>query len=93
MDPKLILVEKLPNPFSMMKIGYLKQLFGVYMISSSGFFLEVSGQVKEWFILEMHKTIKMAHVVVSLMFFIVLCDRGWQGEVLKLMKNDIFRNF
>ena len=44
----------------------------------------------EWFILEMHKTIKMTHVVTCSMVFIVLCNRGWQEEVLKLMKNDQF---
>ena len=27
------------------------------------------------------------------LIFIVLCDRGWQGEVLKLMKNDHFEVF
>ena len=55
-----------------------------------GLFLEVSGQVKEWLILEINKMIKMTHVVACSMVFIVFCDRGWQGEVLNLIKNDNF---
>ena len=37
--------------------------------------------------------IKMTHVVGFSMVFIVLCNRGWQGEVLNLMKNDNFYVF
>ena len=41
----------------------------------------------------MHKMIKMTHVVACSMVFIKLCGRGWQREVLSLMKNDPFYVF
>ena len=60
------------------------------IFSRQGYFPEVSRQVKEWLITEAHKKTNVTHAVACAMVFIVLCDRGWQGGVLKLMKNDHF---
>ena len=38
--------------------------------------------------LELHKIIRVSHAVVFPIIFLLLCDRDWQGGVLKLMKND-----
>ena len=41
-----------------------------------GLFPQVYGQVKEWFILELHEMIRVFHVVVFPIDFKLLCDRG-----------------
>ena len=43
--------------------------------------------------LENHEMIKVLHIVACTMVFNLLCDRGHQGEVLKLMKDDLFLVF
>ena len=41
----------------------------------------------------MHETNRLAHVVVFLMVFNLLCDLGRQGGMPKFMKNDRFKVF
>ena len=49
----------------------------------------VSGQVKESLMSELHKRIRMSHVIVySIVFFLLFYERVWQGGVFKVMKND-----
>ena len=50
-----------------------------------GPFLQFIGQVKEWFISELRKFIRMSHVLPCPMILILLCDRFRQGEVLERM--------
>ena len=45
-----------------------------------GIFIEVSGQFKDWIILEMYEMVKVAHVVACAIVFILLCDQGWQEK-------------
>ena len=40
--------------------------------------------------LELHKIIRVSHVVAYPIFFILLYEQGWQGEVFRVMKNDHF---
>ena len=42
--------------------------------------------------LEIHKTIKMSHLVPCQIYFLLLLffERGWQGVVFKDMKNNHF---
>ena len=47
-------------------------------------------QVKGWFILELHETIRVSHAVACPIVFILFFDRDEQGGVLKVMKNDYF---
>ena len=50
-------------------------------------FPQFSGQVKEWFLLKLNEMIRISHVVECPIVFVLLCNLGWQGGVLKLMKN------
>ena len=63
------------------------------MFSLFGPFLQVFGQVKDWIMLELQKTIRVSHLVrcpiVSLLFY----KRGWQRGEFKVMKNDHFLVF
>lgn len=43
--------------------------------------------------LEMQEIIRVSHVVAYPMAFILLCDRGQQGGVLKATKTDHFKVF
>ena len=43
--------------------------------------------------LELHKIMGVSHVVACPPVFILFCDRGWQGEVFKVMKSDNFSVF
>ena len=38
--------------------------------------------------LELHKTIRVSHVVPYSIVFILFYERGWQGGVFKVMKKD-----
>ena len=60
------------------------------LILESFLLLEISGQVKEWLIIEMYYMIKMSLVVAYAMVFILLWDRGWVRGVLKHIKTDHF---
>ena len=53
-----------------------------------GHFPQVLGQVKEWLMLELHKTIWVSHLVACLIIFILFYEESWQGGVFKVMKND-----
>ena len=44
-------------------------------------------QVKEWLLLKLYEMIRMSYVVECPIVFVYLCHLGWQGGVLKLMKN------
>ena len=48
------------------------------------------GQVKRWFILQVHKIIRVSHAVTFPIVFILFYDRDGQGGVFKVMKNDHF---
>ena len=64
-----------------------------FSISSRfGQFLEIFGQVKEWFMLELHGMIIVPHVAACLMDFNLFSDRVQQPGVLRPTKN-IFRYF
>lgn len=56
-------------------------------------FFVVFGQVKEWFMLELHGMIIVPHVVACLMDFNLFSDRVQQPGVLKPTKNDHFQIF
>ena len=49
-------------------------------------FTQVSSQVKECLILQLHQTIRVLHVVMYPIAFILFYDRNWQGRVFKVMK-------
>ena len=51
-------------------------------------FFKAFGQLKEWLMLELHKTITVSHVVPCPIVVILFHERNWQGGVLKVMKND-----
>ena len=55
-----------------------------------GLFPQVFSQVNEWPILELYEMIRVSHVVVCPVVFILFDDRCLQGGVLKIMKNDHF---
>ena len=40
--------------------------------------------------LELYEMIRVSHVVSCPIVFIFFCERGWQGAVFKVMKNDHF---
>ena len=46
--------------------------------------------VKRCLMLEMHKTIRVLHVVACPIVFILFYERGWQGGVFTLIRNDHF---
>ena len=52
------------------------------------FFLKFFGQFNEWLMLELHKTIRVSHIVACPIVVILFYKQRWQGEVLKVMKND-----
>ena len=54
-----------------------------------GLSLQNFGLVKEWLISGLHEIIRMWDVIAWIMVFILLFDRGRQGEELKLMKYDL----
>ena len=56
-------------------------------------FPEVFGHMKEWLVLELHEMKRVVHIVARLIDFKLLCARGQQGGMLKLMKNDHFLVF
>ena len=58
-----------------------------------GPFPQVFRQVKEWLILELHKTIRVPHIVVCSIVFVLFYDRSCQGRVFKVMKNNYFLIF
>ena len=44
-------------------------------------------------ILELHETIRVSHIVVFAMVFLLLYKQSWQEGVFKVMKNDYFLVF
>ena len=64
-----------------------------YIFISFGHFPQVFAQVNEWPILELHEMIRVPHLVVFPIVFILFDVRDWQGGVLKLIKNDHFLVF
>ena len=50
-----------------------------------GPFPQVSGQVMEWPMLELHKIIRMLHVVSCPIVFLLFYERGWQEEGEKML--------
>lgn len=71
----------------------MKDLFFFSISSRFGQFPEIFGQVKEWFMLELHGMIIVPHVVACLMDFNLFSDRVQQPGVLKPTKNDHFQIF
>ena len=63
------------------------------IFSCFGPFPQVLGQVKEYFLLELHEMIRVSHAVVCTMGFNLLFDRGQQGGGLKPTKNNNFQVF
>ena len=51
-------------------------IIALSIFRSFGPFPRVYGQVKEWFILELHEMIRVLHVVVFPIDFKLLCDPG-----------------
>ena len=62
------------------------------IFSRFGPFLKVFGQVKEWLILELHKIIRVPHVVAPPIVFVLFYGRDWKGYLFKVRKNDHFFN-
>ena len=60
-------------------------LLGIFSCLSP--FFKVFGQVKKWLILELHEMIRVSYAVAYPFFFILLCDYGWHGGVIKFIKN------
>ena len=56
-------------------------------------FPQIFGQVKEWLMIELHKIIRMSHVVACPIVFALIYERGCQGRVFKVIKNDLFLVF
>ena len=50
-------------------------------------------QLEEWSILELHKTIRVSHVVLYLIVFTFFDDRNGQGGMFKVTENDHFLVF
>ena len=50
-------------------------------------FPQFLGQVNEKLPLKLHEVVRMSHVVEYPIVFNSLCNLGWQGGVLKPMKN------
>ena len=51
-------------------------------------FSYVFTQVNEWLISELRKLIRVSKVVACPILFILFHERGWQGGVFKVIKND-----
>ena len=60
------------------------------IFSRFSLFPQVFEQINEWPISKLHKMIRVLHVVVCLIIFILFHGRNWQGGVFKVMKNDYF---
>ena len=43
--------------------------------------------------LELHKIIRLSHVIACTIVFILFYERGWQGGVFKLLRTIIFLVF
>ena len=56
-------------------------------------FFVVFGQVKEWFMLEIHKIIRLSHIYPCSIAFLLIFDQGCRGGVFKVMKKDFFQCF
>ena len=56
-------------------------------------FPQVFRQVKKCLVLQLHEIVRVVHEVACPIVFILIYDRYWQGEVLKIMKNHIFGIF
>ena len=76
--------------------GVLKPMKNDHLLVFSAIwvlFLQVFGQVKEWLILELHKIIRMSHLVIWSIVSPWFYERGWQGIVLKVLENNCFSVF
>ena len=56
-------------------------------------FPQAFGQVKKWIMLELHKIIRVLHLIAPPIIFILFYERSWQGRVLKVMEKDDFLVF
>ena len=65
----------------------------ISIFSLLGPFPQVFGMVKEWLMLELHKITGVSHLVEFPIVISLFYERGWQGGVLKVMKNDRFLVF
>ena len=43
--------------------------------------------------LELHKIIRVSHAAALPIVFVLFYERGWQGGIIKVMKNDHFLIF
>lgn len=73
-------------------LKFMKDFF-FSIFSRFGQFPEIFGQVKKWFMLELHGMIIVPHVVACLMDFNLFSDRVQQPGVLRPTKNDHFQIF
>ena len=60
------------------------------IFSRFGLFPQAFEQVNEWPISKLHEMIRVLHVVVFPIVFILFHDRNWQGGVFKVIRNDYF---
>ena len=62
----------------------------VSVFSCFGLVFVLLGPVKEWLIIELHEMMKVSHKFACPNVFILLCDHGQHGGVLKLKTDDQF---
>ena len=63
------------------------------IFSRLGLFQQISGQVKEWLILEFHEIIKKSHIFAYSIVSIMLCDLVRHGGVFKHITMVNFKYF
>ena len=71
--------------------SFKKSFFSVFIRLDH--FPQVYKQLKEWLILQLYETMRMLHIVVCPIVFLLFYERGWQRGVFKVMKNDLFLVF
>ena len=71
--------------FKVMKDDYFLIYLAIWVL-----FLQFFEQAKDCLRLELHQMARVPHAVACPMNFNLVCDRGQQGGVLKLMKNNHF---
>ena len=70
-----------------------EKLLSFIVFSGLGHFSQVFRQVKGWFILELSEMIRVSHVVLGSIIFILLYYQGWQGRMFNVMEMIIFSDF
>ena len=76
----------------LMKYDHFLVFLAVWVLFPKIFFSD-GGEVKAWLMLEVHEMIRLPHVVLSPIVFILFYERDLQGGVLKVIKNDHFLVF